>query len=105
MPLGTEGRHVALHDGLVTALAAGGKLLVVALSAEGFAVLLMEAIGSEVLAAERAEKVLWVPGLVQGTHHPLRVEIRRRKEVINLCSDVSISCRQKVVFFLCVDSH
>ena len=79
VPLGAQGCHVALHDGLVAALAAGGKLLVVALSAEGLAVLLVETLGPKVLAAEGAEEVLRVPGLVQGTHHTLRE--RERGEI------------------------
>ncbi len=74
VPLGVEGGDVALHDGLLTPLAARGKLLVVALPAEGLVVLLVEALGAKVLATERAEEVLRVPGLVQGAHHSLGQE-------------------------------
>lgn len=71
MPLGAECCDETLHDSLLTALAAGGKLLVVALSAESLAVFLVESLWPEVLATQSAEEVLFVPRLVQGTQNTL----------------------------------
>jgi len=72
MPLGIEGRDEALHDGLGAAPAARGVLLIVALTAIGLVVLLVESLTAKTLATERAEEMLWMPGFVQSTHHPLR---------------------------------
>lgn len=74
MPLGVEGSDEALHDGLVTPLAVRSVVLVVALAAECLAVLLVETLGTKLLATQRAEEVFWVPRLVQGTHHSLHVQ-------------------------------
>ncbi len=71
MPLSIEGRDVALHYGLLTPLAAWGKLLVVALATKCLVVLLVETLRTKVLATERAEEMLRMPGFVQSTHHSL----------------------------------
>lgn len=71
MPLGIEGRDETLHDGLVTALAARGVVVIVTLPAEGLVVLLVETVCAKLLATECAEEVLRMPSLVQGTHHSL----------------------------------
>lgn len=71
MPLGIDCSDEALHDGLVTASATRGKLLVVTLSAEGFAVFLVETFSSKVLATQSAEEVLRMPGPIQSSHHTL----------------------------------
>lgn len=78
MPLGAESGDEALHDGFLATLAARGKLLIVALAAEGLAVLLVETLRAKVLATQSTEEVLLVPGLVQSTEHTL--EGGRRKE-------------------------
>lgn len=64
MPLGAEGSDKAFHDGLLTTLATWGKLFVVALSAKGLPVLLVEPLRTEVIATKSAEEVLFVPSLV-----------------------------------------
>ena len=74
MPLGVDGSDETLHDGLVTATTARGKLLVVALPAEGLAVLLVETLRPKVLATQRAEEVFGMPRTIQGPHHTLRGE-------------------------------
>lgn len=71
MPLRIESSYEALHDGFVATLAAWGIVLVVALATEGLPVFLVEAVRTKLLAAQRAEEVLRVPGFVQGTHDPL----------------------------------
>ena len=72
--MGIQCSDEPLHDGFLTPLAVGGKLLVVALPAEGFRILLMESLRSKVLSTQRAEEVLWVPRLIQCSHHTLRVK-------------------------------
>ena len=74
MPLGVYGSDETLHDSLVTATTARSKLLVVALPAEGLAVLLVEPFRPKVLATQRAEEVLGMPRTIQGPHHTLRGE-------------------------------
>ena len=76
MPLGIQCGHIALHDGFITPLAVRGKLLIVAFSAEGLEVFLVEPLGTKVLAAQRAEEVFGMPRLVQGTHYSLQGEER-----------------------------
>ena len=71
MPLGIEGSDETLHDGLVTALATRGIVVIVTLPAEGLAVLLVETICAKLLSAQCAEEVLRMPSLVQGSHHSL----------------------------------
>lgn len=80
MPLGVYGSDETLHDSLVTATTARSKLLVVALPAEGLAVLLVEPFRPKVLATQRAEEVLGMPRTIQGPHHTLRGERGERRE-------------------------
>ena len=72
MPLGIDGSDESLHNGLVTAPAAWSKLLIVALTAEGLAILLVETLRSKVLATQRAEEVFRMPCTIQGPHHTLK---------------------------------
>ena len=72
MPLCIHGRDEALHDGSITPLATRSILLIIALPTKCLGVFLVESLGSKVLPTQRAEEMLRVPGLVQGTHHSLR---------------------------------
>ena len=65
MPLQVEGRDVVLDDRGVAAPALGRKLLEVASLAERGVVLLVEPVVAKLVAALRAEEVLWVEGLVE----------------------------------------
>lgn len=95
VPLSIQSRDEALHDGLVTALAAWGVVLVIALPTEGLALLFMETFRTKLLSTESAEEVFWMPCLVQGTHHSLEEEEGRkereegrsvgRREIVNQC--------------------
>ena len=80
MPLGIQCSDEPLHDGFLTPLAVGGKLLVVALPAEGFRILLMEPLWSKVLPTQGTEEVLWMPRLIQCSHHTLRVRKKGGRE-------------------------
>lgn len=80
VPLSIQGRDEALHDGLVTAFAAWGVILVIALPTKGLALLFMETFRTKLLSTESAEEVFWMPCLVQGTHHSLEEEGREREE-------------------------
>ena len=71
MPLRAESSHEPLHDGSLASLAPGGKLLIVALRTIRFAVLLVKTVGTKVLAAQSAEEMLWMPGLVESSHATL----------------------------------
>lgn len=64
VPLSIEGSDKALHDGLVATLAVWGVVLIVALSTEGLAVLLMETLWTKLLPTQGAEEMLRMPGLV-----------------------------------------
>ena len=68
VPLGVEGGDVVLHDGPAAAAALGSEHLKVVGPAVGLALLLVEAVSAELLAAVRAEKVFRVPRLLQGGH-------------------------------------
>jgi len=72
VPLGIQCSNEPLHDGLLASLAARGKLLVVALSAEGLPILLMESLWSKVLPTQCAEEVFRMPCFFQCSHHTLR---------------------------------
>ena len=65
MPLQVEGGDVVLGDRGVAAPTLGRKLLEVAGLAERGVVLLVEPVVAELVAALRAEEVLWVEGLVE----------------------------------------
>ena len=65
MPLQVEGGDVVLGDRGVAAPALGRKLLEVAGLAERGVVLLVEPVVAKLVAALRAEEVLWVEGLVE----------------------------------------
>ena len=65
MPLQVEGGDVVLGDRGVAAPALGRELLKVAGLAERGVVLLVEPIVAKLVAALRAEEVLWVEGLVE----------------------------------------
>lgn len=71
VPLGIKSSYEALHDGFVTALAARGIVLIVALATERLLVFLMESIRAKLLATQRTEEMLRVPGFFQCTHHTL----------------------------------
>ena len=64
VPLRPQGTHKALHYGLVTSLASGGKLLVVAFPAIRPVILFMESLTTKVFTTQGAEEMLWMPGLV-----------------------------------------
>lgn len=68
MPLGVERRDVVLHDGAAAAAALGREHVKVVVLAVRLAVLLVEAVLAELLAALRAEEVLRVPRLLQRRH-------------------------------------
>lgn len=68
MPLSVEGGDVVLHDGGVAAATLGREHVEVVVPAVGLAVLLVEAVLSEGVAALGAEEVLRVPRLVQRRH-------------------------------------
>lgn len=74
MPLGVEGGDVVLHDGSVAATALGSEHVVVVVFAVGLAILLVEALVAEGVAALAAEEVLRVPRLVQRRHAFLSAE-------------------------------
>ena len=64
MPLGINGGDEAFHDGFVTTPTAWSKLLVIALTAKGLAVLLVESLRTKVFTTQRAEEVFRMPGPV-----------------------------------------
>jgi len=68
VPLSVEGRDVVLHDGTSAARTLGREQLEVVVLAVGLAILLVEPVLPELVAAVRAEEVLRVPGLVEGSN-------------------------------------
>lgn len=68
MPLGGQGRHVALHYGLAAPSALGREHVEVIVSTVRSAFALVESFLAELFAALSAEKVFGVPGLLQGCH-------------------------------------
>lgn len=68
MPLGGQGRDVALGDGHGTAFALEceqGKVVVLTVR---LSVLLLEALFAELASALSAEEVVWMPRLIQRRH-------------------------------------
>lgn len=87
MPLSVECRDVVLHDGGVAASTLGSEHVEVVVSAVRLAILLVETIVPEGVAALRAEEVIRVPRLVQRRHAFVKdgtvaVRTARREEVV-----------------------
>ena len=74
MPVGTEGRDVAVHDGLAATATTGREHSIVVLPAEGFAVPLVESTLAKRLATLGTDEALRVPSLPQRSFTGLKGE-------------------------------
>lgn len=69
MPLCIKCRDKAFHYSFFTAFAARSKLLIIAFTAKGLPIFLMEPFSSKMFTAKGTKEVLRVPCSVQCTHH------------------------------------
>ena len=73
MPLLSHGRYVVRQDGFQTAAAFRCKQVVIIRSAVGLPFILVKTVLTEEVIAHGAEKVLRMPGLVQGSDALLHI--------------------------------